>query len=340
MLNIIYGAGDFGKRLYNIFKELNINIDFFCQTNKKVVGTGESIFGVDIIGLDELKEYDNINIFIAISDKNVRNDIKQMLLNIFLDKANIYDCGEFIKDSVHTPIKGDSYCVICGRNNTGFKEFGEDINIFKKYHIIGGGFRENVICPYCGSMDRTRWTYINLVKHTEIFQSECRVLHFAPQWAEELLSKAIKCNKKTEYYPADFSPILPGELKIDMTDIPFKDNYFDYIIVNHVLEHVKNDETAVQELIRVLKPTGNIILSFPICTDNVTDEDISEMTPEERTERFGQDDHMRLYGKDYKERLEKFGLKITVYSPKDVFSDSEITQYGLIKDDICLICKI
>ena len=68
-------------------------------------------------------------------------------------------------------------------------------------------------------------------------------------------------------------------------------------------------------------------------------EDPSIKTKEKRQEIYGQEDHVRLYGYDFKEWLEQYGLKIKVYSPKEELSLEEITKYGLICDDICMVCS-
>jgi SAM-dependent methyltransferase len=49
----------------------------------------------------------------------------------------------------------------------------------------------------------------------------------------------------------------------DITALPFDDFCFDHVICAEVMEHVPNDETAASELIRVLKPGGNLIVSVP-----------------------------------------------------------------------------
>jgi len=59
---------------------------------------------------------------------------------------------------------------------------------------------------------------------------------------------------------------LPGFaqfLKGDAQHLPFGDGAFDKIICTEVLEHVHDDERAMQELFRILKPGGQIAVSCP-----------------------------------------------------------------------------
>ena len=49
----------------------------------------------------------------------------------------------------------------------------------------------------------------------------------------------------------------------DATRLPFQDNTFDRIIASEVLEHIHNDEDALDELYRVLKPHGILAITVP-----------------------------------------------------------------------------
>lgn len=98
----------------------------------------------------------------------------------------------------------------------------------------------------------------------------------------------------------DLNPLV-ADRKIDIININFEDSYFDFIICNHVLEHVQDDRKAMSELFRVLKPGGEAILQVPISKYNKeTFEDFSIISQKEREKYFGQKDHVRIYGKDYK----------------------------------------
>ena len=49
----------------------------------------------------------------------------------------------------------------------------------------------------------------------------------------------------------------------DVTGLPFKDDWFDLVICAEVLEHVKNYTQAINEIVRVLKPDRNLVVSVP-----------------------------------------------------------------------------
>ena len=49
----------------------------------------------------------------------------------------------------------------------------------------------------------------------------------------------------------------------DISDTPFKEDYFDLVICSEVLEHIPDHETAIKELIRILKPGRTLAVSIP-----------------------------------------------------------------------------
>jgi len=52
-------------------------------------------------------------------------------------------------------------------------------------------------------------------------------------------------------------------LCMDIADMGFRDNSFDKIVCLHTIEHVQSINRALEEMSRILKPTGNILLIYP-----------------------------------------------------------------------------
>ena len=116
--------------------------------------------------------------------------------------------------------------------------------------------------------------------------------------------------KNINYFTGDLESPL-AEYHFDLHDIPFEKNKFDVIICNHVMEHVEDDLQCMRELYRVLKPGGWAIMQVPIDYSRAeTFEDDSIVTPEDREKHYWQKDHVRLYGKDYPERLAQAGFNV------------------------------
>lgn len=339
---IIYGAGKYGKKLLQCFKNWNIKVDYFCQS---IVESEMFYEGIPIISVEELSEIcGKKHIMIALSDRSVSYEIKKQLMqNETLENIFIYEWGNFIEENsinLVLPETGNKYCNICLRKVKKFKPYkpSHKINgeLFEKHHIIGGGYRENAVCPYCGNSDRIRWQLWVLEQYSDIFSGECSVLHIAP---EKGIGRKIRYNKQCDYYSGDIDLRMAAH-KMDIRDLPFKDNFFDYVIVNHVLVYVEEEEKAFNELKRVLKKSGKIFLSFPIAADMDTYENTELRTMEERLRAYGQEGQVRLYGKDYKERLEKYGLRVEALTPETRCNAETIEKYGWIKDDVMCMCSL
>ena len=204
-------------------------------------------------------------------------------------------------------------------------------------NLIGGGYRYS-LCPRCHSTDRERLIYWYIVNKTNILNLDktINLLHVAP---ERNLQKVLKASTKIKYISGDLNPLV-ADRKIDITDINFEDDYFDFIICNHVLEHIQDDRKAMSELFRVLKPGGEAILQVPISKCNKeTFEDFSITSPEEREKYFGQKDHVRIYGKDYRKRLEDVGFKVDLHNMKEDLSVQDIKKYGFNESEILYLCR-
>lgn len=231
------------------------------------------------------------------------------------------------------PPRPTRQCIACGKSVHEFIPLNYDSELLRNHHVIGGGISPNCICPSCESYDRHRWIYYVLKNKLNLFDVPGRTLYFAP---EKVCSQHMRNDKGMDWYTCDLVAWRAMHI-VDITDIQFRDNTFDYIVCNHVLEHIPDEQKAVSEVLRVLKPDGKWIFSFPICTDMKTFEDDTVVSEEDRLQKFGQEDHVRLYGYDYKERFEAYGLNLETFSPQDELSAEEIDKYGLIPDDVIIV---
>lgn len=191
--------------------------------------------------------------------------------------------------------------------------------------------RANAKCPNCGSLERHRILWHFLKNKTNLFNSNLKVLHPAP---EKLFYLKFKKMDSINYTSIDLNPDKYDygntTIKMDLTDLKFEDNTFDVIICNHVLEHIPDDGKAMQEMYRTLKKGGWAILNVPV--DNaraVTFEDITINDPIKQLELFGQPDHVRIYGLDYKNRLENAGFSVEVIDYTGQFSNNQMFKYGM-----------
>lgn len=164
----------------------------------------------------------------------------------------------------------------------------------------------NVRCPGCGSMNRHRLLWLYLHTRTPLLTQSARMLHIAPEYP---LWRAFRHMAHLDYTSADLMSNL-ADVRADLQHLPFAENSFDVVVCNHVLEHVDDDGEAMDEIRRVLAPGGWAILMHPVDRSRqLTLDDGAGRTPEERMERYGQEDHARLYGTDFPDRLRARGLK-------------------------------
>jgi len=227
-------------------------------------------------------------------------------------------------------------CPVCKSNIKLWKPLGYDLPVITEKQIVGGG-RRLAMCPVCDSSDRIRLLFLFLKSRTNVYNDKVKLLHIAPEPPLEFI---FKQQKNIDYLTADMNPEMVME-QIDITNIQYPENNFDAIICNHVLEHIPHDYKAMSELHRVLKPAGWAILQVPF--SKILDksyEDSSVKTPEDREKIFGQTDHVRIYGKDYAERLRKVGFVVEEYRwTNDADLNNPNNRLGLNKDEVVFYCR-
>ena len=132
-----------------------------------------------------------------------------------------------------------------------------------------------------------------------------------------------------------------GTINMDITHLKYPDNYFDFILCSHVLEHIPNDIDAMKELYRVLKPNDGFgILQVPIELDReITYEDHTITSPIEREKAFGQFDHVRIYGKDYIQRLKSVGFEVELDEFANKTSNADKFRFGFGKGKSLFIVR-
>lgn len=203
---------------------------------------------------------------------------------------------------------------------------------FKTFLPYGYGTqRHNVLSPSTLSLERHRLLWLYLQQETNFFSEQLRLLHFAP---EQAFYKRFRKMSNLEYITTDLNSPL-ADVKADICDLPFKDEEFDVILCNHVLEHIPDDTKAMQELYRILKPGGYGIFQIPQDLNRETTfEDNSITDKKERAKIFGQYDHVRVYGRDYFNKLRSIGFKVDEVDYTTALSDDLVEKYCLAKGEI------
>ncbi len=231
-------------------------------------------------------------------------------------------------------------CVYCGKTFRKFMHEGVKSPVFKKYKVAGGGYKLNVFCTNCGSVDRSRLLYLFFKLRTRVFKQKTHILHVSPnkEIANGLITDTITQTVGTiepEMY-REYNPVY-----MDIQHINYPDNTFDVVICCHVIEHVDDDEKAMRELYRVLRKGGFAVLQVPLALNlEKTIEDRTLKTDKERKLMFGQVDHVRLYGLDYFEKLSKAGFRVVRDNPftNKWLSEKELNRHALDPLEDVIVC--
>ena len=212
-----------------------------------------------------------------------------------------------------------------------------DGSSYRKFLPYGyQNLRQNALCPGTLSLERHRllWLYLDL--KTNFLTDAIRVLHVAP---EQVFYKKFKSFSHWDYTTTDLNSPL-ADVKADICALPFEDSTYDFIMCNHVLEHIPNDLKAMEELYRVLKPGGTAILQVPLEEGREnTFEDDSITDQQERTRIFGQYDHVRVYGQDYYKRLQEVGFEAIPMDFIKEVTEVDIQHFALPSERIPVVTK-
>jgi SAM-dependent methyltransferase len=223
-----------------------------------------------------------------------------------------------------TEVSDEAECPICGTVADVFEAGGHPSHP-----------RPDCRCPRCGSLERHRALWLYFRDRTTLFTEPVRMLHVAPDGSMGSRWAALP---NVDYLSADLDP-AKAMVGMDLTSIDLPDATFDLILVSHVLEHIPDDRAAMRELRRVLRQGGQAVLSVPII-GKVTTEDLTVTDPAERLRRFGQEDHVRRYGRDgvFEDRLRAAGFDVT---PDPIIEDMTPDlrrRYRVLSEEPIFVC--
>jgi 2-polyprenyl-3-methyl-5-hydroxy-6-metoxy-1,4-benzoquinol methylase len=191
------------------------------------------------------------------------------------------------------------------------------------------------MCPVCASLERHRLAVRYLAERTDLWTGKpIAMLHVAP---EAQMATLFQRATHVRYTSVDLMSSR-AKVRSDLTRLSFRDQSFDVVFCSHVLEHVPDDRAAMSELHRVMRPNGWAILQVPIKGDR-TYEDFSITTPEGRRAAFGQHDHVRMYGRDYRDRLAEAGFEVTVDPMARELPAATARKLGVQREEEIYFCR-
>lgn len=176
------------------------------------------------------------------------------------------------------------------------------------------GKRINARCPRCGSLERHRMQYLvfkEVAKNVDI--TKMSMLHFSP---EDYFRNIFKSMFKT-YVTSDLDS-TNVDRREDLTRLSIDDSSFDFIYASHILEHIKDDVSALSEIKRVLKPGGIAIIPVPILGSFTIEYD--KPNPSEYY-------HVRCPGQDYYDKYKKYFPNVQLYKSSDFDEKYQVHIY-------------
>jgi SAM-dependent methyltransferase len=195
---------------------------------------------------------------------------------------------------------------------------------------VGRPSRWDTRCPKCASRERHRLTQLWMTANGDNPLVGKHILHFAPEKAVRRQMKGNPLYETADLHQTGVTHVM------DITAIPADDASFDVVIAHHVLEHIDDDHKAMGEIYRIIKPGGFALLSVPVNgTRSETYENPAITDPKERFFHFGGDDHKRVYGLDFADKLEGAGFSVETFRMPP---DQEI-RYGLLPDEWLYIAR-
>jgi SAM-dependent methyltransferase len=183
-------------------------------------------------------------------------------------------------------------------------------------------------CPDCQSLSRHRLVALWTRSEPDHLKSKKAAIHFA---AEKCLTDFFKKNHAFNYITADLNNKADLVVNIENSDLASES--FDFLVANHVLEHV-NDNEALKEIWRILRPNGVALITVPLVASwNLTYENDQIETPQDRGIHFGQFDHRRFYGLSIRDKFFNAGFECREF----VCSGLQCVEYGLERGEILFI---
>lgn len=233
------------------------------------------------------------------------------------------------------PLGARRQCNICKQKVQRFLPYrrgSADVPPLLRSMGMVGSDVENFECPACGCHDRERHLlmYLEASELLSLMQG-ARILHLAP---EQHLRRIIRAAGPLEYVLGDLHPTEPEIGKMDLQALEYPANYFDFVLANHVLEHVQDDTRALGEIFRVLKPGGHAILQTPysrVLTRSFDDPGIEDACA--RLHAYGQADHRRLYGRNIVQAFTLSGARSRTRAHSEILSGVDAIRSGVNSDE-------
>ena len=179
-------------------------------------------------------------------------------------------------------------------------------------------------CPICFSMPRHRLLSYLLEKENLINK---KILIIGPDMTEILMLRN-KTNSNVKILNIIDTPFT--DIVCDITKYKLENTSFDFVFMWHVLEHIKDDVMAVENIFNLLKENGKFFFSVPIFPGGNKFSYVPEyQTLKEKIQKMGHHDHVLCCGEDYGSRFNSIKFREQKKVSVKKFREAEIDKYHL-----------
>lgn len=217
--------------------------------------------------------------------------------------------------NIHLGRKTRFHCNVCQHSSSFFLHHANEL-----------GIAWFSICPNCNSRSRHRGLFFIYTKIVDELKESISVLHFAP---EPVFYPLLRNKALIRYHTSDFF-LQDVDFKEDIQNLSFPDATYDLILCNHVIEHVPDDDKALKEIGRILKPKGKAIITIPGNYKRAV------TVPFKHLRYNG---HYRDYGLDVIKKMERHFQHVQMVN-MHIFDEAEgHARFGIRPFDLAFICN-
>jgi len=180
-------------------------------------------------------------------------------------------------------------------------------NTFARFSPFGFPMRQNVLCPNCYSLESTRLLWFYLKNEVLGKKNKNNFLYFAPEKSilKQLQTANISLTTCENKYLDKLQPLNVEDR--------LAGGKFDVIIFSHGLQYVKNEQLVFDELKRLLRPGGFVLILTIINWEmERTYEHLITEEDKDRLKQYLEPGVERIYGADFKKHLIKGGFHVDV----------------------------
>lgn len=311
---VIWGKGWMESTVFrsvNFHKSLNTAYYISNDADRLPVWRGKPVYKFSDVTLSPEKDY--VFVLAQATFSEIRDSLRELG---FKDFEDFYDIQKKVPVEQSSGVRAQvqHICPICGGQ------------LFETYNSD-----KPRRCAGCGSLERTRTIPKLMKENTSINLAKTKILHISPSNSER---KFFKDSGVVDITTIDIRPECRVDIVADICNMPqVESESFDMVFANCVLNHVYDDEKAIQEIHRVLRTAGRAVLYVQDSgmLKTVVHDDPTGWYGKENYEKY-KIGTFRHYGEvDFTQQLRRHFADVRCYDKYDDVTDTSCKWYQCIK---------